>query len=968
MPGPPSLYKVLDKSPITLYYHSSDTQQKVIQMKNSNRPFITIPAFLMLFSLYGNVHAEKGPCWIELQKDWQISGMASAGDTTGGRSQAASIFHALQNRNIAGSNGPITAKTVIVRPGSNAISSLYIRTEAAVSASLNDSELAVTVLSNTEYLFEIPGNLWKDTNTVTLQINRGKGDAAGGIMPAVYLTCAEGTERLRHGIIRIAADDLDRENADLSGPVFLKQISEEEFRIMKKEPEEFEIDYSQCAVVPAPSTADHVPGVTGSRHLATECSFILEKMPARPLCLYFDTISGPDEVYLDGHLIGSTGTAGDPRRLYYDRIRVYPIPDRHIEPGSLHRVSILSSRSTDYLSGTIEGNSFRIGYLDTELRNLHFSETMAIAIVAIYFTIGLYYGLLFLQRRENREHLFYSFTALCLSSYFFLRTQTKYLIFDDFFMLKRIEYIVLFLLLPFMSLFMHNFFVRRGTITEKLFRGVIYLYLAVSAILVLLPVISSDISFWNAILPYVQATWLIPILYVVYLMTRETFYYIMKLILGRRSPGVNVPSVPRDRWNRMAGALPGRLAELVRAQPAPFMSRVMATGPDGALMIIAVFIMIAAAVHDILLDRDIISGARLSSYGTLLFILGVAGILSIRILKLYRQVGTLNRDLKEAVDESNRRADYLAGIISGVDVASRDLVSVSNELTAIERNFSSLAEEQSASSREMRKTFDDLTASITAISKSAGNQEAEGKKTSDMIETFNKTQSGATGMINSVLGSISGISESKRETERIINEMIGKMQVINDGGAAIKNFVEIINDISDRINLLSLNASIEAARAGEHGRGFAVVADEIGKLATATSDNSKEISSQISRILSDINEGMHMVDITRSSTESIFSVLDEINSRIDQVETMIESQAEAFDDVIRQASIINSLSGEIAGSTVEQMKSMESSARAVKRLSEIADEVAALNRRILIFTETISEKARELNKLIEEKG
>ncbi|HNW30390.1 MAG TPA: methyl-accepting chemotaxis protein, partial [Spirochaetota bacterium] len=333
-----------------------------------------------------------------------------------------------------------------------------------------------------------------------------------------------------------------------------------------------------------------------------------------------------------------------------------------------------------------------------------------------------------------------------------------------------------------------------------------------------------------------------------------------------------------------------------------------------------------------------------------------------------RQVGTLNRDLKEAVDESNRRADYLAGIISGVDVASRDLVSVSNELTAIERNFSSLAEEQSASSREMRKTFDDLTASITAISKSAGNQEAEGKKTSDMIETFNKTQSGATGMINSVLGSISGISESKRETERIINEMIGKMQVINDGGAAIKNFVEIINDISDRINLLSLNASIEAARAGEHGRGFAVVADEIGKLATATSDNSKEISSQISRILSDINEGMHMVDITRSSTESIFSVLDEINSRIDQVETMIESQAEAFDDVIRQASIINSLSGEIAGSTVEQMKSMESSARAVKRLSEIADEVAALNRRILIFTETISEKARELNKLIEEKG
>ncbi len=938
-------------------------------MKNSIRPAPFIITFFIIICLHITVHADTGPCWIELQKEWHISGMPSAGDSPKGHKRSSSIFHVLQSRNIGRSNIPITAKIATTRPRSVAIASLYIRTDTSVTASLNGTDLAVTALSDDEYLYEIPARLWNETNTISLQIIRGRHEGVNGIIPAVYLTCPDGVERLRLGIIRINPDDFENKGtADLSGPVFLKHISEEEYRKLKEDPEEYEIDYWQCAVIPAPSTAEHVLSGTGSQRIVTECSFVLEKIPARPLCLYIDTISGPDEAYLDGQLIGATGTAGNPRRLYYDRIRVYPIPERYLESGLPHRITIVSSKSTDYLFGTIEGNSFKIGYLDRELQDLNLRETIAMAIVAIYFTIGLYYGLLFLQRRERREYLFYTFTALSFSLYFFLRTQTKYLLFDDFFLLKRIEYITLFLMLPFMALFMHYFFARRNTVTEKVFRGALYGYLAIAAILVLLPVVSSDISFWNAILPYVQASWLIPLLYVIYLIIRETFYFIMKLLLRRRRTAAEAPSAPRARWNRMADALPGRLAGLVRAQPAPFMSRVMETGPDGALTIIAVFIMIAAAVHDILLDRDVISGARLSSYGTLLFILGVAGILSIRILKLYRQVGTLNRDLEEAVTVSNRRADHLAGIIGGVDIASKDLISVSTELTAIERNFSSLAEEQSASSKSMSETFEELTASITAISESAGNQETEGKKTADMIDIFNKTQSGATGMINSVLGSISGISESKRETERIINEMIGKMQVINEGGAAIKNFVEIINDISDRINLLSLNASIEAARAGEHGRGFAVVADEIGKLATATSDNSKEISSQISRILSDINEGMHMVDVTRTSTESIFSMLDDINSRIDQVETLIESQAEAFDDVIRQASIINSLSGEIAGSTVHQMKAMENNSRAVKRLSEIAEEVAALNRRILSFTETISEKARELNTLIEEKG
>ena len=111
----------------------------------------------------------------------------------------------------------------------------------------------------------------------------------------------------------------------------------------------------------------------------------------------------------------------------------------------------------------------------------------------------------------------------------------------------------------------------------------------------------------------------------------------------------------------------------------------------------------------------------------------------------------------------------------------------------------------------------------------------------------------------------------------------------------VEGMASSITSLSDKTNLLALNASIEAARAGEFGRGFAVVAEEVKALANKSGEDAKQINELMSELNSTTKE---LADNAREFSTSMQTMLDNVDqSQAESVAAALEQLTSASHDV-----------------------------------------------------------------------
>lgn len=170
----------------------------------------------------------------------------------------------------------------------------------------------------------------------------------------------------------------------------------------------------------------------------------------------------------------------------------------------------------------------------------------------------------------------------------------------------------------------------------------------------------------------------------------------------------------------------------------------------------------------------------------------------------------------------------------------------------------------------------------------------------------NRAAAEATKSTESAMQTVQATLSGMNAIRETISEMEKRIKRLGERSQEISQIVNLINTISERTHVLSLNAAMQAAMAGEAGRGFAVVAEEVQRLA----ENSRQATGQIANLVQNIQ--VETNDTIATVNKTIEQVVNESELAHNAGERMRETH-EATARLVR-------LVATIATSSAEQTK------------------------------------------------
>lgn len=313
------------------------------------------------------------------------------------------------------------------------------------------------------------------------------------------------------------------------------------------------------------------------------------------------------------------------------------------------------------------------------------------------------------------------------------------------------------------------------------------------------------------------------------------------------------------------------------------------------------------------------------------------GIVTYKFKGMIKKISILISDVKNLIRNISDGTETVSNI-------SEHSYAVSEEIAATMLEIERGAIVQEDSVIKSLEFMNNLSDEINAVNEKAQN-------VSRYLENTKKVQ-------ESALESVEDLNLRVNESNRVSFKITEEINSLNYEVKNIRDIINIIADISEQINLLSLNAAIEAARAGDAGKGFAVVANEIKKLA----DQTKRSSIKIHDIINNV----------KIKTELVVKMSDNSSNVIEHQIHSLKNTSMAFDKTFFS---INQIDNELKGvfKAIEKIVSTKEATRsAMKRISSISEETTQTTKQVSEATqdqikeiEEVADFSKKLNEIVE---
>jgi methyl-accepting chemotaxis protein len=290
------------------------------------------------------------------------------------------------------------------------------------------------------------------------------------------------------------------------------------------------------------------------------------------------------------------------------------------------------------------------------------------------------------------------------------------------------------------------------------------------------------------------------------------------------------------------------------------------------------------------------------------------------------EFGELTKSFNDLIEKLN-------SIIKVIYIAKSEIKQATIQLISQSKEVLSLSTVQASSTSEISVSLEEISSVSDSFSFSMEETNISIIQINNKISNISDSTSNINEIISVLTRTVSKSKENIQLSSEDLNATLSAMNEIKEITSKITEFTAIISDISDRTNLLSLNASIEAARAGESGRGFAIVAMEITKLAESTLQSVSDVKKTIKSIFHTIDLGSAQVIKISSRVNQMQTHIFEIEKNAESIHFNMKNQIEETNQILKSSDQLKDFSSSLNESMKEQKAGIRTITDSVVHLS-----------------------------------